>query len=379
MPVTGSKYCEVCKKDVSKKNWSRHIKTKEHCENTDVHSVVNNLEKKKDKKKDKKNPERKRDSKCQNFFCTFQKYRKYRIQKYYEWQIRNKNNFWIKSIIVGNEWSGGHEHSHAVVTTQEKINFKTFQIKWKSTFKCRVDDLQSCKKVKDAVRYVSKEDHLCIFDGVDKDHLSLKTKCYYWAYKSGFRNTFSPAMYPYCNLSTQQQRQWTELWRFYCEEDTQSISVRQLERMELRLWQTYVDTLLQRQTDREILWIWDTVGNTGKTWMSNYISSCKGGIVMENGKTSDIAYAYGQQRIVVFDYSRSQEERVNYHVLECFKNGRLFSPKYDSKVLTFKSVKLLVLANFKPDFTKLSMDRWCVYEIAETPVFKELGLVRTRD
>jgi hypothetical protein len=36
----------------------------------------------------------------------------------------------------------------------------------------------------------------------------------------------------------------------------------------------------------------------------------------------------------------------------------LWSPKYQSSVKRFKPAKVLCLANWKPDETKLSMDRW---------------------
>lgn len=50
-------------------------------------------------------------------------------------------------------------------------------------------------------------------------------------------------------------------------------------------------------------------------------------------------------------------------MIESFKNGLFFSPKYDTCTKTFKSAKVVVFANWAPDKTKLSADRWDVRHI----------------
>ena len=130
----------------------------------------------------------------------------------------------------------------------------------------------------------------------------------------------------------------------------------------LRPWQKSVRNLLRCQDDRRILWICDTEGNTGKTYLGNYLM-CEGAYVIEGGSTKDIAFSYQGQEYVVIDLCRSQEQYVNYHVMECFKNGRLFSPKYESRVKQFNPVKVIVFSNFFPEWTKLSLDRWECLEI----------------
>lgn len=77
-----------------------------------------------------------------------------------------------------------------------------------------------------------------------------------------------------------------------------------------------------------------------------------------NGKTSDIAYAYNNENIIVFDFSRSNEDRINYQVIEQLKNGLLFSGKYSSKNKVFDTPYIICFSNFHPDRDKLSEDRW---------------------
>jgi len=113
---------------------------------------------------------------------------------------------------------------------------------------------------------------------------------------------------------------------------------------------------------RAVHWIYDAVGNSGKTFVSKYLMT-KGAIRFENGKSADIKYAYQGESIVIFDLARSQEDRVNYEVMESIKNGVLFSPKYTSKVKVFDPPHLIILANFLPDESKMSADRWNVITI----------------
>jgi len=116
---------------------------------------------------------------------------------------------------------------------------------------------------------------------------------------------------------------------------------------------------------REIRWYVDYDGNTGKTFMSKYLCAVFGAIRFENGKSSDIKHAYQGERVALFDLSRSQEEHFNYEVLESIKNGIMFSPKYDSKQKVFDVPHVIVFANWDPDLSKLSKDRWSIMRMSE--------------
>ena len=74
----------------------------------------------------------------------------------------------------------------------------------------------------------------------------------------------------------------------------------------------------------------------------------------------DIKFAYNGQRIVFFDFSRSNEDRINYDVIESIKNGMMFSTKYESVVRMYDHPHVIIFANFMPSLTKLSADRWDV-------------------
>lgn len=139
-----------------------------------------------------------------------------------------------------------------------------------------------------------------------------------------------------------------------------------MESIELRSWQLGVKSVMDSVPDtRSVYWYWDTKGNTGKSFMVDWLVANYEAVVFTHGKMHDIAHAYDYQKVVCFDLSRTQEEKLDavYMALECFKNGRMFSGKYESTTKVFEVPHVIVFANFAPDKSKLSADRWKVTEI----------------
>ncbi len=131
----------------------------------------------------------------------------------------------------------------------------------------------------------------------------------------------------------------------------------------LHEWQADVVTDLLEQDDREVMWITDKTGNKGKSFLAKYLVGKHNAFYVRNGKSGDISYSYNYQELVVFDFTRSQEERINYSIIEAFKDGMLFSPKYESTTKIFKPAKVIVFANFSPNEDELSADRWNIIDI----------------
>ena len=113
---------------------------------------------------------------------------------------------------------------------------------------------------------------------------------------------------------------------------------------------------------RQVLWYVDEAGNQGKSWMTSYLSSTKNAFVVTNGKIVDIAHAYNNETTVIFDLSGTQVDKIDhiYALMEAFKNGHIFSPKYESVVKTFSPCHVVAFANFIPDHSKFSQDHWLV-------------------
>lgn len=127
----------------------------------------------------------------------------------------------------------------------------------------------------------------------------------------------------------------------------------------LRRWQSNLTEEMNKTPDpRKIIWYNDPEGNTGKTFIAKLLCLKHSAIRFENAKSADIKYAYRGQNIVVFDLSRSQEAHFNYEVLESVKNGVMFSTKYESTMKMHGTPHVIVFANWTPEKTRLSLDRW---------------------
>lgn len=133
----------------------------------------------------------------------------------------------------------------------------------------------------------------------------------------------------------------------------------------LRRWQARIIKRLEQQDDRKILWVWEEDGNVGKSNLADYLDVVKGAFLITNGKNSDISYAYDGQEIVVFDYARTQCDYINYQVIEDLKNGRIFSSKYESKMKRFLKPKIICFANYPPQTSTMSSDRWDIVNIRD--------------
>ena len=135
--------------------------------------------------------------------------------------------------------------------------------------------------------------------------------------------------------------------------------------LELRKWQTEILEVLDNQPERKLTWVWEEEGGTGKSTLARYLAVKRDAFLITGGKHIDILYAFSKdvKEYVVLDLSRSQAERVPYAVLETLLNGFASSGKYESTTLTFKKCKILVLANFLPEKSELSNDRWDIHHI----------------
>lgn len=147
-----------------------------------------------------------------------------------------------------------------------------------------------------------------------------------------------------------------------------------LESSSLRPWQkALLDVVQEEPHPRRIHWIWEGKGNAGKSWMATYLAVMEKALVLDYGKKADLAYIFANQisRTVIFDLSRTTEPGDNdskkldhlYALAELLKNGRLVTTKYNSRTVTFRPPHVIFFANFPPDMTKWSEDRYFIKEI----------------
>ncbi|AYP28950.1 MAG: Rep [Cressdnaviricota sp.] len=128
----------------------------------------------------------------------------------------------------------------------------------------------------------------------------------------------------------------------------------------LTINQQFWFSLLKKQNHRQILWIVDIDGCIGKSFFSTYMHYYHKAFSAENCSGKDLAYAYHGEPYAIFDFERCNESVINYGALEKFKNGSVFSSKYESVSKRFVPPKIMVCSNFKPDRKMLSSDRWLI-------------------
>jgi len=139
--------------------------------------------------------------------------------------------------------------------------------------------------------------------------------------------------------------------------------------VELRPWQEKVWELLQTRDNRTIHWVYNPVGNEGKSFFTKWASIMHGVLGLTFGKASDLKYLVSKfkKRAYIFDLARNAtvEMAEIYNALEDVKNGNFISTKYEVCQVTMKCPSIVVFSNHKPDLSALSNDRWKVWSIVD--------------
>jgi len=133
-------------------------------------------------------------------------------------------------------------------------------------------------------------------------------------------------------------------------------------------WQSRIINCLNTKPDnRTINWIYDLEGNTGKTSIAKHLCiKYPGQVLYMSGKASDIKYGVYQfvsnpkndLKICIFDFPRTTEHYISYDAIESVKNGIFYNTKYECEMCIFNPPHIWCMANFEPDYDKLSDDRW---------------------
>lgn len=139
----------------------------------------------------------------------------------------------------------------------------------------------------------------------------------------------------------------------------------------LRPWQErLLDVVHENPSPRKIHWIWEEIGNVGKSWMAKYLMAMENAVLLTPGKKADMAYIFSKNpsKVVIFDLSRTtaptdgKEHYLDgvYSLAEDIKNGMVTSYKYDSANVLTTGSHVIFFANFAPDMTKWSQDRYLI-------------------
>lgn len=134
-------------------------------------------------------------------------------------------------------------------------------------------------------------------------------------------------------------------------------------------WQYHVLSMTLNQPQRNVLWIADPDGNSGKTYLATFLNILYGFMLMNGGiHMRDLGHMISDTEELkgfVIDVSRSGMKNFDYGALEHLKNGYLSTGKYGGRCLRFKVVPVVVFSNEAPDLMQLSLDRWSFHTIGK--------------
>lgn len=136
-------------------------------------------------------------------------------------------------------------------------------------------------------------------------------------------------------------------------------------------WQRRVDEEIEKQLengdDRKIVWVWEPVGNVGKSKFMQYLRLQRHAVNL-SGKVDAGKLVYNGEPIVCFDLSRTKQEFADhlYSFAEELKNGEFLSSKYASTFKDFDSPVVCFFANFPPPEGKWSADRVVEFALHHT-------------
>lgn len=136
-------------------------------------------------------------------------------------------------------------------------------------------------------------------------------------------------------------------------------------------WQYDLVTILkEKPNNRQILFVVDPQGNSGKTKCMHYIESMlgRGSVeIMRPGKNDNVSHKIRERestRVFVMDCPRSTSDFLQYRVFEELKDLIMASDKYNSSMKYFrKPAHVVVFMNEEPRIEDLSEDRVCIAHI----------------
>ncbi len=142
-------------------------------------------------------------------------------------------------------------------------------------------------------------------------------------------------------------------------------------------WQDATVALLREPiNDRTIFWVWEPEGCSGKSVLQHVLARDFEAILVGNSPRDaacaiklawfddDDADARAPPiPIVMLNLARDTQNPRLWPLLECIKDGILFSGKYKSQMIRMPLTHLIVFANEPPEACSLSVDKLCVFRI----------------
>lgn len=132
----------------------------------------------------------------------------------------------------------------------------------------------------------------------------------------------------------------------------------------------------QPADDRTVCVFVDKKGGNGKTALAKHLA-LKGETIIVGGSAKDLLYAVSMWvdgdkearvepkplKAAIWNVTRSQQDYMSWQGIEALKDGLFCNTKYKSKMVTMNPIHVWIFMNDMPDMTKLSSDRWAIFNV----------------
>lgn len=138
-------------------------------------------------------------------------------------------------------------------------------------------------------------------------------------------------------------------------------------------WQKHLEKyILGPIDDREILWIYDKNGGSGKSIFAKYMCFKHGVMKLTYGKSGDLLNLVSKRqnrKCYIFDLSRTKPSTFSnedlYSAIEDIKCGHFINTKYETDDILMRKPHVIVFANHLPKQESLSADMWNIMALPE--------------
>lgn len=133
----------------------------------------------------------------------------------------------------------------------------------------------------------------------------------------------------------------------------------------LKPWQSeLLEEHIINMKPREIIWVTGKKGQEGKSFMADYLRINYQAFFATNKKSADLAFLYNREKMIIFNFTRDNESKINYQMIEEYSDGRIISTKYEPEKKFVKDPKVIIFANWYPEI-KITESRLNIFEIVK--------------
>lgn len=138
---------------------------------------------------------------------------------------------------------------------------------------------------------------------------------------------------------------------------------------------TLEDYILNNEACGKIMWVYDKVGQLGKTEFLRYMFVKHKIPFSYGGKCSDIInlifnnkdyFLSSDKPAVIYNFGRDTDNmKISYKSMEQISDGCISNTKFEAGCFVCNKVNVLVLANCKPYLSALTGSRWLIKKIGD--------------